>query len=105
MFHEIKQGDILSVERIQNRLLVVSKNYFNQTEQVIVCPILQKSSDDPLHIEFCTPEMQGSVMCEQLKLLDLRVRGYKKVSELRMEDVMNIADAVQSIFDYYPFGK
>lgn len=49
--------------------------------------------------------MQGFVLCEQMKLLDLRVRGYKKLSELKIEDVMNIADAIQSIFDYYPFGK
>lgn len=48
---------------------------------------------------------RGIVLCEQMKLLDLRVRRYKKLTELNIEDVMNITDAIQSIFDYYPLRK
>lgn len=102
---EIAQGDILSVERINTPILVVSKTFFNRTEQIIACPILKNASEDPLHIPINATDMQGIVLCEQMKLLDLRVRGYKKLSELKIEDVMNIADAIQSVFDYYPFGK
>ena len=101
----IAQGDILSVERINTPILVVSKAFFNQTEQIVACPILKNASEDPLHIPVIATNMQGIVLCEQMKLLDLRVRGYKKLTELKIEDVMNIADAIQSIFDYYPFGK
>jgi len=105
MINEISQGNILSVERINMPVLVVSKTYFNQTEQVIACPILKNAREDPLHIPITVKEIQGFVLCEQIKLLDLRSRGYKKIAELKMGDVMNIADAIQSIFDYYPFGK
>ncbi|MDD3184402.1 MAG: type II toxin-antitoxin system PemK/MazF family toxin [Anaerostipes sp.] len=105
MFNEICQGDILSVERIHTPVLVVSKTFFNKTEQIIACPILEEASEDPLHITIHTKEMKGVVLCEQMKLLDLRVRGYKKSSELQINEIMNIADAIQSIFDYYPFGK
>lgn len=101
----IAQGDILSVERINTPILVVSKAFFNQTEQIVACPILKNASEDPLHIPVIATNMQGIVLCEQMKLLDLRVRGYKKLTELKIEDVMNIADAIQSIFDYYPSGK
>lgn len=102
---EIAQGDILTVERINTPILVVSKTFFNRTEQIIACPVLKNASEDPLHIPIIAADMQGIVLCEQMKLLDLPVRGYKKISELKIEDVMNIADAIQSIFDYYPFGK
>ena len=106
MMNEIAQGDILSVERIYTPILVVSKTYFNRTEQIIACPVLKNASEDPLHIPIIARDMQGGiVLCEQMKLLDLRVRGYKKLTELKREDVMNITDAIQSIFDYYPFGK
>ncbi len=103
--NEIAQGDILLVERINTPILVVSKTYFNQTEQIIACPVLNKASEDPLHIPIIAIDVQGVVLCEQMKLLDLRVRGYKKLTELKIEDIMNITDAIQSIFDYYPFGK
>ena len=105
MVNDIHQGDIFSVERINTPILVVSKTYFNKTEQIIACPILSKASKDPLHIVIHTKEVQGIVLCEQMKLLDLRVRGYRKISELKLEEIMNITDAIQSIFDYYPFGK
>lgn len=103
--NEIAQGDILSVEGINALILVVSKTYFNRTEQIVACPVLEKASEDPLHIPVLAMNMQRIVLCEQMKLLDLRVRGYKKLTELKLEDVMNITDAIQSIFDYYPFGK
>ncbi|WMC92273.1 type II toxin-antitoxin system PemK/MazF family toxin [Kineothrix sp. MB12-C1] len=105
MTTEIAQGDILSVERINTPILVVSKTFFNRTEQVIACPVLRSASEDPLHIPIIAMDMQGIALCEQMKLLDLRIRGYKKLTELKMEDVMNITDAIQGIFDYYPFGK
>jgi len=106
MMNEIAQGDILSVERINTPILVVSKTYFNRTEQIIACPVLKNASEDPLHIPIIARDMQGGiVLCEQMKLMDLRVRGYKKLTELKIEDVMNITDAIQSIFDYYPLGK
>lgn len=105
MIHEICQGDILSVESIHTPVLVVSKTFFNKTEQIIACPILKEAAEDPLHIAVHTKEISGIVLCEQMKLLDLRVRGYKKTSELQMNELMNITDAIQSVFDYYPFGK
>lgn len=102
---EIAQGDILSVEKIAMPVLAVSKNFFNRSEQIIGCPILENVLPDPLHIPIATDEVRGSVLCEQMKLLDLRARGYKKIGELRYDDIMNITDAIQGIFDYYPYGK
>lgn len=96
----IEQGDILSIEGIKDSVLVVSKNFFNTAEMAIVCPIVKNAMLDPLHIEISTKEINGYVLCEQMKLIDLRVRGFKHLSRIRYEDIMNITDAIQSIFDY-----
>lgn len=93
-------GDILSIEKIKGPVLVVSKNFFNQSEQAIVCPVIKNAIPDPLHIDVETTEVQGSVLCEQMKLLDLRYRGYKKISRIKYSEIMNITDAIQAIFDY-----
>ena len=101
----IEQGDILSVEGVMTPVLVVSKNFFNRTEQVIACPVRKTARPDPLHIKVGAGDFRGIVLCEQMKLLDLRVRGYKKISSLPAAAIMDIVDAVQGIFDYYPYGN
>jgi mRNA-degrading endonuclease toxin of MazEF toxin-antitoxin module len=85
---------------MQGNYLVVSKNFFNATEQAILCPIVTDTFPDPLHIAIRTDEVQGSVMCEQMRLLDLKYRGFKKVGRVHYSDIIDITDAVQSIFDY-----
>jgi mRNA-degrading endonuclease toxin of MazEF toxin-antitoxin module len=80
--------------------LVVSNNFFNTTEQSLVCPVVNDTFIDPLHIEIETHKTHGIAMCEQIRLVDLRYRGYKKVDEISYADIINITDAIQSIFDY-----
>ena len=96
----IEQGDILTVENMKGKFLVVSKNFFNSTEQAVLCPIVQDTFLDPLHIEVEAEDVRGIVMCEQMRLLDLRYRGYKKIGRIHNPDIINITDAIQSIFDY-----
>lgn len=48
----IEQGDILTVERIRGSVLVVSKNFFNTTEEVIVCPIVKNASPNRCNTEY-----------------------------------------------------
>ena len=97
---EIHQGDILKVEKIMQPVLVLSKDFFNTSGEIIGCPIYQKSTLSPLHIPVSAEEMEGYVECEKLKLLDLKARGYMKVDRISVGDLINITDAVQSIFEY-----
>lgn len=101
----VSQGDILKVENLSFPVVVVSKDFFNQSEQIIACPVQRNAMADPLHIPVTWNDTQGVVLCEQLKILDLRVRGYKKTGELKIDSIMDITDAIQSIFDYYPSGR
>lgn len=100
MKEPLHQGDILKIEKIQKAVLVVSKDYFNQTEEIIGCPIFTDGEEGPLHIWIKTEETEGYVQCEKMKLLDLHVRGYKKIGRIKLEELMEITDAIQSIFDY-----
>ena len=100
MVAEIHQGDILKIEGIRHSVLVVSKDFFNASGEIIGCPIYECSTNSPLHIQVSAKETTGYVQCEKLALLDLSVRGYKKTDVLALEDRINIADAVQAIFDY-----
>ncbi len=75
-------------------------DFFNETGEIIGCPIYTISSKSPLHIPVFTEMGTGEVQCEKLALLDLKVRGYKKIDQIELADIMNITDAIQAIFDY-----
>ena len=98
--YSVKQGDILKVDKISFPVLVVSKNFFNQEGLAIVCPIIKKSNESPLHINISSKQVEGYVLCEDVKLVDLKVRRFSVIDSLNMPSIINIADAVQGIFDY-----
>lgn len=96
----LHQGDILKIEKIKHLVLVVSKDFFNTSGEIIGCPIMKDSNPGPLHIWMTTEENEGYIQCEKLALLDLSVRGYKKVDRLPVSDIINVSDAIQGIFEY-----
>lgn len=100
MKEHISQGDVLKIEHIGLPVLVTSKDFFNESGEVIGCPINTSPSNSPLHIQVLSDNINGYVHCEKLKLLDLNVRGYKVVGRIPMNDIINITDAIQGIFDY-----
>lgn len=94
------QGDILNVEKIKHPVLVVSKDFFNASGQIIGCPIIKESIEGPLHIWMSTEENEGYIQCEKLALLDLTYRGYQKIDKLPISEMINVLDAIQGIFEY-----
>lgn len=96
----IRQGDILKIEHIKYPILVVSKDYFNESGQIIACPIFTNSSVGSLHVLIESEEVVGYVQCEKLALLDLKVRGYRMLGSVSLSDKINISDTIQGIFDY-----
>ncbi len=100
MKEELHQGDILKIEHIGKPVLVVSKDFFNQTFEIIGCPIYEIGEAGPLHIHIKTEEVNGFVQCEKMALLDLNTRGFSKIDRIQYPDIINITDAVQGIFDY-----
>lgn len=98
----INQGDILKIERTNRPALVVSKNFFNNSGEIIACPIYDTGTESALHQPILSENkrVSGIVHCEKLALLNLTTRGYKKLDHVKIDDTINIADCIQAIFDY-----
>lgn len=104
MSRHAEQGDLLELSGDKKRVLVLSKNFFNQSGLCILCPVISDAPEDALHIQIQTEKDTGVALCEHLKTLDLARRHYRKLGTIPFAQVQEITDAVQSIFDYYPFG-
>jgi len=96
----LHQGDILKIEKIKHPVLVASKDFFNTSGEIIGCPIISNSNPGPLHIWMSTENVEGYIQCEKLALLDLAIRGHKKIDRLPVSEMINISDAIQGIFEY-----
>lgn len=96
----LSQGDIIKIEGITPLVLVASKEFFNASGEIIGCPIFSVGESGPLHIFIKTDSVSGYVQCEKLALFDINVRGHRKVDRIKINDVINIADTIQGIFDY-----
>ncbi len=96
----VEQGDILSVEGVQYPVAVVSNNYFNRSGKAIVCPVVKKALPGPLHIELKDSVVQGWILCEQVRYLDLDSRRYSKLTQMHYFDVMDISDIMVGMFEY-----
>lgn len=99
---EFYQGDIIRISGFKNYFLIVSKNAFIKATNVFhICPVIEKYEDGPLHIAIVgNQKTSGTVICEQMKLIDPSVRACNKVDRISYDAVMNISDAIQGIFEY-----
>ena len=96
----LHQGDILKIERIKDPIVIVSKDFFNATGNIIGCPIVKSCPKSSLHIWTSALENEGYIQCESLNLLDMTVRGHKRTGRLPFQELMNVSDAIQGMFEY-----
>ncbi len=97
------QGDIVKISSYGKELFViVSKNAFIKAAGVFhVCLLREGIPEGPLHIRVSGKNnTSGTVICEQLKLIDPTVRTCSRIDRLPYEQLMDISDAVQGIFEY-----
>ncbi len=97
------QGDIIKIEGYKKQLfIIVSKNAFIKATGIFhVCPLIPGILAGPLHIPVKGRKGEtGTVICEQIKAIDPKARACKRVDLLTYEDIMNLSDAVQGIFEY-----
>ena len=97
---KVKQGDVLKVPSIQYPVVVVSKNFFNESGLVMACPILPESVGGPLRIKCESNRTPGYVYCDQVRSVDLNKRRFTKIDALSYDELIDIVDAIQGIFDY-----
>ena len=101
----VDQGDIIKVnfnpqkghEQAGYRpALVVSNNFFNEkTNLVIACPITNTDNNFPLHVRLDErTEISGVILCEHMKTLDLKARGYRYVEKLPTDIFSTVVDVL-----------
>jgi len=98
--NDVEQGDLLQIDGIAYPLIVVSNHYFNQSGNVLVCPILKKAAPGPLHIALKDCPVEGFVLCEQVRYINLAARPFSKLTATHYFDIMDISDAVMGLFEY-----
>ena len=109
----VKQGDIIKVdfnpqaghEQAGYRpALVISNDFFNQkTNLTIVCPITNTSNRFPLHIPLDSRTVTtGVVLCEHVKVLDLKARPCKVVEQLPKDLLDKVVGVVFSEIEILP---
>ena len=96
----VRQGEVIRTVSDRFDILVLSKDFFNAFGMAMVCPVVSRAAPDPLHIPVKTSQYEGIAMLEHLKSLDLSSRHYRRLDQIPFEQIQNISDAVQGIFDY-----
>lgn len=96
------QGDLVKISGFAYLFLVISKNAFiKSTGMLHVSPVLEAVQEGPLHIKINGQSgSRGTVICEQIKLMDPARRGISRVDRIPYSEMMNVSDAVQGIFEY-----
>ena len=51
-------------------------------------------------MEIVHEDSKAFVLCEQVRMFDLKARGYSHQGRISYSDIIDITDAIQSIFDY-----
>ncbi|MBR4442390.1 MAG: type II toxin-antitoxin system PemK/MazF family toxin [Clostridia bacterium] len=96
----VKQGALLRVGGIQWPVVVVSNDFFNTSGKVVVCPILEDAVEGPLHIRMTDAPVEGFILCEQVRFVDLKARRFSRIGDLNYYTLMDVSDAVMGMFDY-----
>ena len=95
----VNQGDIIKVEGIKLNMLVLSRDIINENEVCIVVPLSSNFRESVTHIKNSFSE--ELLITEQLRYIDLTTRYYKKLGNLSLEEMQNVVDVVQGLFDIY----
>lgn len=99
----LQQGTLIRLSGKVQNALILSREFFNQTGMAVVCPLVKEAPHAALNIEIHTEAFSGYAILSQLRSIDLKVRHYVVLGELSFSQIQNISDAVQDIFNYYPF--
>ena len=106
----LKQGDVIKVsfnpqqghEQAGYRpAIIVSNKIMNDhTTVVYACPVTHTNRHSPFHIELKNYVfVDGFVMCEQMKCMDISARNCVKVGELNEADVIQIIDRIDMLIE------
>lgn len=105
----VEQGDIINInfnpvkgheQKGFRPALVISNDTYNQRcgGFAIVCPITRTDNKFPLHVELKNGETKGYVLCEHIRYLDVKSRGYTFVEKASIEVFDMVINIVRNCF-------
>ena len=72
-----QQGDILWLEQEEQYVLVLSREFFNQSGMSVVCPLRDNAKPDALHIGIFSDAYNGTALLEHLRSRMSRSRIFR----------------------------
>ena len=105
---KVKQGDVLKInfnpqkghEQAGYRPAVVVSNRLlnNRVSLAFLCPVTHTDRRNPFHYELTKYDfINGFVMCDQLKTMDLKERGFSVIGSLEDDDTIEILRRIEMI--------
>ena len=106
----VRQGDVLRIsfdpqkghEQVGFRPAVVISNRLLNEKLTLafLCPITHTKRKNPFHYELTGYSfVDGFVMCDQLKTMDLKKRSHENIGHLSEEDIKNILDRIEMLIE------
>jgi mRNA interferase MazF len=106
---QTKQGSIIKLDFNPTKgheqagyrpAVVISNDLFGRvTNLTLVCPITNTHRKNPLHLKLNDVKTTGFVMCDQLRVVDLRTRKFSLVETLSQELTERISSLIKSFVD------
>ena len=94
------QGEIYKIIGIKYPVLVVSKDFYNQSGNAICCPIVTMGVDSPICKFITADDITGYVYCDETRKIDMHARVSKRVGKVSLTDIITISDIIQGLYDY-----
>ena len=106
----LKQGDVVKVsfdpqkghEQAGYRPAVVVSNRLmnDRISLVYMCPVTHTNRNNPFHYELKGYSfVDGYVMCDQMKSMDINSRNITKIGELKDSDICEILDRIEMLLE------
>ncbi len=106
----VKQGVVLKIsfdpqqghEQAGYRPAIVISNKImnNRFSVVYACPVTHTIKNNPFHYELKGYDfIDGFVMCEQMKSMDIQERGYRKIGRLNDDDICEILERIEMLIE------
>ncbi len=97
----VEQGEVIKLSGTGHLALVISNDKYNSFDAgAIVLPVVKMPVEDSLQYPFKAGDVNGYVLCDNPKKLDIGTRIHAKVGRLSTIDVLQVISLFESIFDY-----
>jgi len=100
--NEFSQGDIIKINGFNYLFVIVSKNaMIRSLNMFLVCPLIGDLEPGPIHIAVkAKKDVTGTVLCEQIKLIDPESRSCSIQDRLPYDQIMEVSDCLQAMLEY-----